>query len=176
VAAAVGEAVLVDHRVLLLPGGRQVTLLNGKADIDAVQVGPGWLVTGSLDTDARSLWLVTPDGTARHLVDGVQGEPVVGVGRRVAWRTATQLLTGHLTDTGTTAIDIVIDASTPIPATRTPATFWPVAVTSTAVVLGATATGGGIDSFDAWLPDNGSYVPAWDRFIQVAAVYGPAPV
>jgi hypothetical protein len=166
--ASSGLSLLIDHRTLILPNGRPVTLQNGDhAVVSAVQVPQGWLVTEAVTAGStQSLALVTPDGTVHPLLEGAQPPVVSADGRRFAWRTATRLFIGHLADDGS----LVVDPSTPLTGKGDP-----IALTDNAVVLGATATGGGIDSYDLWLPKNGNYVPSWDVITGVVAVYGPAP-
>jgi hypothetical protein len=162
-------ASIVDHTALRLPDGRSVSLPPTEtAMTGADQIREGWLVTGATAyANTSSLWLVTPDAALHRLTQGLLGVPVVSAdGLWLSWRTGTQLFSGHLIDSGA----LVVDASTPMPDKG-----FPIAVTSTAVVLGATATGGGIDSFDLWLPAKGHYVPSWDVITNVAAVYGPLP-
>jgi hypothetical protein len=48
-----------------------------------------------------------------------------------------------------------------------------VAIAGTAVLLGYSATGGGVDSFDVWQSTKGAYVESWDRTTHVAVAYGP---
>jgi hypothetical protein len=162
-------AFIVDHTALRLPDGRSVSLPPSETALTgADQVREGWLVTGATaDANTSSLWLVTPDAALHPLAQGLVGAPAVSVdGLWLSWRTATQLFSGHLIDSGA----LIVDSSTPMPDKG-----FPIAVTSTVVVLGATATGGGIDSFDLWLPAKGHYVASWDVITNVAAVYGPLP-
>jgi hypothetical protein len=167
--ASSSVSLVVDHHALLLPDGRSVTLPATESSmLGAVQLRRGWLVTGTTaGTTAQSLWLVTPDGVVHPLAQGLEGAPVVAAdGLRFTWRTGVRLFTGHLADGGS----LVVEASTPISGKGAP-----IALTDTAVVLGATATGGGIDSYDLWLPARGNYVPSWDVIAHVVAVYGALP-
>jgi hypothetical protein len=167
--APAGVAVIVDRHALRLPDGRSVTLPAADQSMSrAVQVRQGWLVTATVaDSSRLAWWLVTGDAAVRPLVQELTDAPVVSAdGLLLAWRDGTRLFTGHLTDGG----GLAVDASTPMPAKG-----GPIAVTGTAVVLGATATGGGIDSYDLWLPARGDYVPSWNVITNVAAVYGPLP-
>jgi hypothetical protein len=161
-----GVSLVVDQHMLLTPDGRTVALpASEDSMVGAVQVRQGWLVTGTTTgTDTRSWWLVTPDLQVRRLLQGLTDSPVVARDGHLAWRTATRLFTGHLSDDGT----VVTDRSTPMPAKGAP-----IALAGNAVVLGATATGGGIDSHDLWLPEHGDYVPTWTAMTHIASVYAP---
>jgi hypothetical protein len=72
---------------------------------------------------------------------------------------------GHLA-----GVTVTVDRSTPAPARGEP-----IAYTGTAVILGYSETGGGIDHHDVWLPSNGDYSPSWDKTSHVITVYQPAP-
>ncbi|HET8680439.1 MAG TPA: hypothetical protein VFM54_00980 [Micromonosporaceae bacterium] len=147
-------------------GGRTIPLtgIDGRV-YTAYQTGDGWLVVSERATSG-SLWLVTPDGARHRLLDSTDRPPAVSPdGRRVAWRDGDRLYVGHRT--GTT---LTVDRSTPAPARGAP-----IAYTGTAVVLGYSTTGGGIDQRDVWVPGNGDYSPTWDRAGHVTGVYQPAP-
>src|SRR5213075_1861029 len=100
-----------------------------------------------------SLWLVTPGGTLKPMVDKADGPVAIAAdGRRIAWRSTGRLYYGHV-DPSTKSI---VDASSPAPARGIP-----IAVGTTSVVLGYAETGGGIDHHDAWFPGLGAYTPTW---------------
>jgi hypothetical protein len=164
-----GVALLDRSELVLLPDTRTISLaqIPGGA-IGAYQTKTGWLVTGyGNGTDTMSLWLVLPDGSMHPLVDRADAPVAVSSdGSRLAWRTSGQIKLGRLNTDGT----VTVDRSTAAPARGAP-----LSLSDSAVVLGYTATGGGIDHYDVWLPDRGDYVPTWDKTTSVATVYGPTP-
>jgi hypothetical protein len=163
-----GISAIVDRKKLVLPDGTSYTL-------DGVPGGPvggyqtcdGWLVRGyGNGVDTLSLWLVSPTGALRPMVDKADAPVAVGPdGRRLAWRTGGRVYFGHI-DPNSKA---VVDRSTPAPERGAP-----IAVGADSVVLGYSETGGGIDHHDTWIPSLGEYEPTWDRSADVRAVYRPA--
>jgi hypothetical protein len=165
-----GVSVIVDRKKLVLPDGTAYPL-------DAIPGGPisgyqtcdGWLVRGyGNGVDTLSLWLVTPTGTLRPIVDKADAPVAVGSdGRRLAWRSAGKLYYGHVDPAG----KAVVDKSSPAPDRGAPIAAGPMGASS--VVLGYSETGGGVDHHDAWSPSLGDYVPTWDKSVDVRAVYSP---
>src|SRR5262245_8475224 len=163
-----GVSVIVDNEKLVLPDGTSYTL-------DKIPGGPttgyqtcdGWLVRGwGNGSDTMSLWLVSPTGSPRVMVDKAEAPVAVGAdGRRLAWRSGGRIYYGHV-DPGSKA---VVDKSTPAPTRGAP-----IAVGTDTVVLGYSETGGGIDRHDTWVPSLGDYRPTWDKAADVRAVYGQA--
>jgi hypothetical protein len=148
---------------LLTAGDETVSLAGIQGAVtQAYQVGPGWLALAFTPT-ARSLWLVDRSGPAQRLIaaDSIALAPD---GRRLAWRVDGRLHVGALV--GTTIVD---EKSTPAPTRGDP-----IAYTGSAVILGYSATGGGLDHFDAWLPGRGDYTPSWNSTTAVITVYQPA--
>ena len=157
---AVGLSALVENNsYLLTPRGELLWLSKMEAQPGrAYQTADGWLVnslaTGPADPTGK-LWLFRPDGSAHKLLDGVDGDGVVSSdGRRLAWLGGGKLNLGHLDDSGA----LVTDATSPAPERG-----YPLAIAGSAVLLGYTATGGGIDNFDVWVPQRGRYTAAWDK-------------
>jgi len=148
-------------RTLLTSTGRRIPLtgLDGAAFVADRVVG-GWLVP-----TAASLWLLTPDGSAHKLTQPVDGYALAPDRTHLAWRAGNRLYVGHLI--GTT---LRTEQST-----AAPARGYPIAYTGSAVVLGYTETGGGIDNHDVWIPARGDYAPSWNKTPSVVAVYQPAP-
>jgi hypothetical protein len=148
-------------RTLLTSTGRRISLtgLDGPAQ-GAVRVPGGWLVA-----TAASLWLITLDGTAHQLVQPVDGYALAPDRAHLAWRANNRLYVGHFN-----ATTLQVDQSTTAPARGVP-----IAYTGSAVVLGYTETGGGIDNHDVWVPARGDYSPSWNATPSVVAVYEPAP-
>ena len=168
---SVGLSALVENQTFLLtPHGELLPLskLDGQPG-RAYQTADGWLVNTFLNysgTDGAQLWLLRADGSAHRLLDGVGGDGVVSPdGRRLAWRAGNQLKVGHLDDTGA----VVTEATTQAPERGDPLLY-----TGSAVLLAYTATGGGLDNFDVWVPQQGRYTPAWDRAQAngIVGVYG----
>src|SRR5262249_55536915 len=93
------------------------------------------------------------DGSVHPLLDGLESVVVARDGKHLAWETATLLETGHIS-----GVWVYVDHSTPKPAEGVP-----IAVSDTAVVLGGTQTGGGIDRFAVWVPERGGYTASWDK-------------
>ena len=124
----------------------------------------GWLIV-TFGPGTNSLWLLTADGSAHRLLDQVDSLAVGPDGQRFAWLAGGRIHVGHLS-----AFAVTDDKSTPAPVRGAP-----IAYTGSAVILGYSETGGGIDHIDVWIPDNGDYVPSWDRTTHVVAVYQPAP-
>jgi len=154
-----------DGRVLSLGG------VSGRIE-NAYQAHDGWLLVatitpfGSDALDSRALWLLTPDGAVHVLIEHADGAPALAPGGlRLAWRQNDRLYIGHRTGSVLT-----VDQWTPAPARGEP-----IAYTGTAVVLGYSETGGGIDHHDVWLPSAGDYTAGWSRSTQVETVYRPAP-
>ncbi|HZN20346.1 MAG TPA: hypothetical protein VFB84_19465 [Micromonosporaceae bacterium] len=153
-------------RSLHTADGRMVSLAATGGGVDtAYRTAGGWLVVAYMPQARGSLWLVRPDGSADRLVDRADTKPAVAPDGGIAWRKGDRLYVGHLA--GAT---LVVDRSTPAPARGSP-----IAYTGTAVVLGYSETGGGIDRHDVWLPANGDYSPSWDTTGRVTTVYQPAP-
>jgi hypothetical protein len=152
-------------RNLRTADGRTVSLAGVDGAVEtAYGTADGWLVVTS-KAEASSLWLVKPDGSVHRLIDKSDREPAVSPdGRRFAWRSGDRMYVGHLTEA-----TVTVDRSTPAPQRGTP-----IAYTGTAVVLGYSETGGGIDHHDVWLPSKGDYSPSWERTTHVVAVYQPA--
>jgi hypothetical protein len=164
-----GLSALVDNRQqLLLPDGRLVSLagVEGGA-LQGYQTRDGWLLTGygSAAEDSAALWLFQSDGTGRRLVDRVSGIVVAPDGRRLAWRSNGKLVVAHIDAAGT----VVTDATTQAPQRGAPLAF-----AGGAVLLGYSATGGGIDNFDVWIPQRGGYTPSWQpaQVNGIAGVFG----
>jgi hypothetical protein len=163
-----GISVLVDRKQLVLPDGTPYT-------VDAVPGGPvsgyqtcdGWLVRGfGNGVDTLSLWLVSPTGALRPMVEKADAPVAVGPdGRRLAWRSGGKLYFGHVDPTS----KAIVDRSSPAPDRGAP-----IAVGADSVVLGYSETGGGIDHHDVWFPGLGDYKPTWDKSADVRAVYAPA--
>jgi hypothetical protein len=156
---------LPNGNALLLPDGTQVNL--SQVEVSKVyRTADGWVGIGFIEQlDQGSLWLVSPDHKLHILVPASQGPVVLSAdGRQFAWMAGNQLKTGHLS--GTT---LKVDRTTAAPARGRV-----LAIVGSVVALGATQTGGGIDSFDVWPSERGPYAPAWDQN-PVVAIYGPAP-
>jgi hypothetical protein len=134
--------------------------VGGSVDT-AYQVPGGWLVSDRLG----DVWLLRADGEAYALLHGVDGYAVAPDGAGIAWRVGDRLYVGDLSGTS-----LLEDRSTPAPPRGVP-----IAYTGTAVILGYSTTGGGIDQHDVWVPANGDYSPSWDATQLVTAVYQPAP-
>jgi hypothetical protein len=150
---------------LLTAGGRAVSLSDVNGSVDAAySVTEGWLVEAVTTANGRALWLVTSTGSATRLLDKLDGLAIAPDGHKIAWRSGDRIRVGRLS--GTT---LSTDGSTPAPQRG-----WPIAYTGTDVVLGYSATGGGIDHFDTWAPGRGNYVASWDKTTHVIAVYPPA--
>lgn len=169
---SVGLSALVESQTFLLtPQGKLLSLsmLPGPPT-GAYQTADGWLLnTNFTGTDGGQLWLLRPDGSAQRLLDGVGGYGVVTPdGRRLAWRAGDKLNVGHLDSTGA----VITDATTQAPERGDPLIY-----TGSAVLLGYTATGGGIDNFDVWTPQQGRYTPSWDRAQSggIVGVWGATP-
>ncbi len=164
-------AALVNRLELIMSNGRAVDLTGVPGGANgAQQVPAGYLIDGygAPVAGSASLWFATPDGSLRELLSGLMTAPAVSAdGHRLAWRAGNQLTVGHLTGAGA----LVVDGSSTI------ATEYgqPIAVSDTAVVLGYTMTGGGIDRYDVWVPARGGYVPTWDATTGIAAMFGTAP-
>jgi hypothetical protein len=131
----------------------------------AYQVGPGWLAMAFTPTAQYSLWLVNRSGPAQVLIAAADSIAVDPTGRQFAWRVHNRLHVGALL--GTMFVD---QRSTPAPVRGDP-----IGYTGSAVILGYSATGGGLDHFDAWLPALGDYIPSWNQTTAVITVYQPAP-
>jgi hypothetical protein len=167
---AIGMSALVqDQTNLLTQDGRLISLsaLEGQPG-RGYQIAGGWLVSTSIgfSAGAGELWLLRPDGSARRLLDQLDADIVVSPdGRRLAWRSAGKLVVGHLDGTGT----VVTDASTPAPERGDPLAF-----AGSAVLIGYSATGGGTDNFDVWVPQQGRYTPSWDQAQAngIGSIYG----
>ena len=166
--APLGVSVIVDIKKLVLPDGTAYPLdkVPGGAT-DGYQTCDGWLVRGfGNGSDTMSLWLVSPTGTLRSMVDKAEAPVAVAAdGRRLAWRSGGKIYYGHV-DPGSNA---VVDKSTPAPTRGAP-----IAVGTDTVVLGYSETGGGIDHHDTWIPSLGEYKPTWEKTADVRAVYGQA--
>jgi len=156
---SIGMSALVqDQTNLLTQDGRLLSLssLEGQPG-RGYQIAGGWLVSTFIGVSAGAgeLWLLRPDGSALRLLDQLDADIVVSPdGRRLAWRSAGKLVVGHLDGTGT----VVSDASTPAPERGDPLAF-----AGSAVLIGYSSTGGGIDNFDVWVPQQGRYTPSWDQ-------------
>jgi WD40-like Beta Propeller Repeat len=168
---AIGMSALVQGQTYLLaPDGRTLSLsgLEGQPG-RTYQIAGGWLVNTNLNfsgTDGSQLWLLRPDGSVLRLLDHLDGYGAVSPdGRSLAWRSGGNLVVGHFDGTGT----VVPDATTPAPERGDPLLY-----TGSAVLIGYSATGGGIDNFDVWVPQQGRYTPSWDRAqaAGVTAVFG----
>jgi hypothetical protein len=162
-----GVSVLADRKTLVLPDGVAYTLdaIPG-GPISGYQTRDGWLVRGyGNGIDTLSLWLVTPAGAARPMLDKADAPVAIAPdGRRIAWRSGGKLYYGHI-DPATKAI---VDKTSPAPERGAP-----IAVGTDSVVLGYSETGGGIDHHDVWFPGLGDYKPTWEKSAHVRAVYAP---
>jgi hypothetical protein len=165
---AIGMSALVQGQTsLLTQDGRRLSLsgLEGQP-ARGYQIAGGWLVNTVVDfpgTGGTQLWLVRPDGSVLRLLDHLDGDGVISPdGRKLAWRSAGSLVVGHLDGTGA----VVRDATTPAPERGGPLVY-----AGSAVLIGYSATGGGIDNFDVWVPQQGRYTPSWDR-AQAGGVVG----
>jgi hypothetical protein len=163
-----GLSALVGGDSLLLPDGRLVPLTASGDARAAYQVHDGYLViaAGDATVDSESLWLYHADGYGQRLVDHVSGLLVAPDGRRLAWRSGPELTVAHLDDSD----NIVTDAQTQTDR------GYPLVFVGSTLVLGYSETGGGIDHIDVWIPQQGPYVPTWDRVQAegVINVFGPA--
>src|SRR5262252_2729820 len=75
-----GVSVMVDNQKLVLPDGTSYTLdtIPG-GPTDGYQTCDGWLVHGwGNGTDTMSLWLVSPTGSPRVMVDKAEAPVAVG--------------------------------------------------------------------------------------------------
>ena len=164
-----GVSLIVDRKGLLLPDGKTIALDKvGGGAIDGFQTRDGWLVRGyGNGRDTMSLWLVSPDGTLRTIVDKAEAPVAVAPdGRHLAWRSGGKLYTGTVDPkTG-----LVAGVSSPAPERGAP-----LLLTGDSVILGYSSTGGGLDNHDVWFPSRGDYKPTWDKTVHVRAVYAPAP-
>ncbi|MFG2038819.1 hypothetical protein [Dactylosporangium sp. NPDC048998] len=160
---------LLERSTIVLPDGRTISLGGVGGDVlSAYQTMDGFLVNVSNpDGATTSLWLVKPDGTTRRLVER-SDEPVAvaGDGRHFAWRFNDRLQIASMNG------DATVTAG---PSTPAPAQGLPLAIADTAVLLGYSQTGGGLDTFDVWLSAKGAYSASWDKTTHVVAVYGPSP-
>jgi hypothetical protein len=153
--------VLPDPTDLVTADGRTIPLTDLDGPVgQAHRVVDGWLIT-----TPTSLWLVSADATKHKLLQPLDGLAVAPDRVHLAWRASDRLYIGHLNGTTLTP-----DQSTPAPARGAP-----IAYTGSAVVLGYSLTGGGIDHHDVWVPARGNYSPSWDKTQDVVAVYQPAP-
>ncbi len=150
----------------LLPAdGPDVSLRDVTGSIEAAYaITEGWLLEAVTTDSARALWLVTTAGATTRLLDKVEGLAVAPDGHRMAWRSDGRIRVGRLS--GAT---LSTDTSTPAPQRGAP-----IAYNGTDVVLGYSATGGGVDHFDTWAPSRGNYLPSWSQTSHVIAVYPPA--
>jgi len=161
-----GVSVIVNAKSLVRPDGTTYTLDSVPGGpTDGYQTCDGWLVRGyGNGVDTLSLWLVSPTGALRRMVDKAEAPVAVGAdGRRLAWRSSGKIYYGHVDP----ANKAVVDKST-----TAPARGFPIAVGTDSVVLGYSATGGGVDQYDTWIPSLGDYKPTWDKTTHVRAVYG----
>jgi hypothetical protein len=150
-------------QAMLTASGRTISFSGIGVPVDtAYRVPSGWLLGNQL---AGIVYLMRDDGTASALLTGVDAYAVAPDGQRIAWRADNRLHVGHLD--GTTLVE---DRSTPAPPRGDPIAF-----TGTAVVLGYSETGGGIDHHDVWIPANGDYSASWNANPLLVAVYQPAP-
>jgi hypothetical protein len=154
---------------LVLPNPRDLVTADGRTipltDLDGPVAQANKVVDGWLITTPTSLWLVSADATMHKLLQPLDGLAVAPDRVHLAWRANNRLHVGHLN--GTT---LAPDQSSPAPARG-----FPIAYTGSAVVLGFSMTGGGIDHHDVWVPARGDYSPSWDKTQDVVAVYQPAP-
>jgi hypothetical protein len=162
-----GVAVIVDRTKLVLPDGTTYPLdaVPGGA-VSGAQTRDGWLVRGfGNGIDTLSLWLISPTGAPRQMVDKADGPVAIAPdGRRIAWRSGGRLYYGHVDP----ASKAIVDTSSPAPERGTPQ-----AVGKDSVVLGYSETGGGIDHHDVWFPSLGDYKPTWEKSAHVRAVFAP---
>jgi hypothetical protein len=162
-----GVSVLVDRKTLVLPDGTAypVDMVPGGA-LDGYQTPDGWLIRGfGNGIDTLSLWLVSPTGSARVMVERAEGPVAVAPdGRHLGWRSDGKLYYGHVDPAG----KAVVDKSSPAPERG-----FPVVVGTDSLVLGYSETGGGLDHHDVWFPGLGDYKPTWDKSADVRAVYSP---
>lgn len=164
-----GVAVIADRDRLVLPDGRALPLTSvAGGAVGGYQTCDGWLVHGRGDGPGPySLWLVHVDGSLTEVVTAADAPVAVAPdGRHLAWRWEGQLLAGRVHPSQPAIID-----------TRSPAPDrgHPISMTESVVILGYSATGGGIDHHDVWTPVQGDYVPTWDAAEHVRVLYGPAP-
>jgi hypothetical protein len=163
----VGVSALIGNN-LLLPDGRLLSVAQvaetGGAHA-AYQTRDGWLVEGynygSTDPDPASLWLFQASGASRRLVDHASGVVVAPDGRRLAWRTGNTLVVAHLD----AADNVVHDATTQVDR------GYPQMFAGSALIIGYTATGGGIDNWDVWVPQRGRYTPSWSQVAANGVLY-----
>jgi hypothetical protein len=166
--AIAGVSIIVDRTTLMLPDGRTISLdkIEG-GGISGYQTRDGWLIQGyGNGNDTLSLWLVRTDGTLLKLVEKAEAPVAVADdGRRIAWRSAGRLNVGHIDPNSGVKVDN---------SSAAPARGHPLALTGDSVVLGYSATGGGVNQHDVWFPALGEYKPTWEKSAHVFAVYGPA--
>jgi hypothetical protein len=160
-----GVAVVAERDRLVLADGRAfpLTAANGGA-WGGYQTCDGWLIDGMGPAGApRSLWLLGLDGSLKQIVDKSEADVAVAPdGRHISWRWQDTLYFGRVDPAGGVHVDVRSPA---------PAQGHPITMTETAVVLGYTTTGGGIDHHDVWFPSRGNYVPTWTT--DILAVFGP---
>lgn len=169
------SAIVENLTYLLAPDGKLVSLskIGGSPGV-TYQLSGGWLVNAAVNgalADGHQLWLLRPDGSARLLLDnvgGADGAVFSPDGRKVAWLGGGKLNMGHLDGTDT----VVTEATT-----QAPERGYPLAVAGSAVLLGYSQTGGGLDNFDVWVPQQGRYTPAWNRAQAngIVGVFGATP-
>jgi hypothetical protein len=166
----VGLSALIDNgQQLLVPDGKLVSLSQlGGVAMSGYQTSDGWLVNvpPAGPTDSGSLWLVQANGTVQRLIDHADSIVVAPDGRRFAWHSGGNLVVGHLGSTGA----VVTDATTAAPQRGGPLAF-----TGSAVLLGYSATGGGLDHLDVWVPQHGQYTPHWNQTVGIVGVFGATP-
>ncbi len=164
-----GVSVIADRKTLLLPDGKAISLakIEGGA-MSGYQTRDGWLVRGfGNGIDTLSLWLVKLDGSVLLVVEKAEAPVAVAAdGRRIGWRAGGKLYVGQVNPSGAVTVDKT---------SKAPDRGHPISLTATAVALGYSETGGGIDHHDLWYPDLGEYKPTWEKGAHVRAVFGPAP-
>jgi hypothetical protein len=162
-----GLGAVIDQRSLLLPDGRLLPIAPFGDDVvvNAYQIGSGWLVErfGDGTPDSGTLWLYHADGSAVRLIDHETGVLVSPDGTRLAWRVGHTVTVAHLD----AADNLVRDGSTTVD------NGYPLMFAGSALVLGYSATGGGTDHWDVWVPQHGRFVPDWNaaQAAGVSAVY-----
>lgn len=164
-----GVAIIADADRLVLADGRAFPLtgMAGEA-IGGYQTCDGWLVhVAGPGRRTYALWLARTDGSLTTIVAAADAPVAVAPdGRHIAWRWEGELLAGRVNPAGGAVVDVTSPA---------PERGHPITMSSSVVVLGYSATGGGIDHHDFWSPERGDYVPTWDAAAHVRLIYGPAP-
>jgi hypothetical protein len=155
-----GEIHIENRRLLALQGK-----MHGMTVSRAYRVSDGYLLVAMAhDPFNTQLLLVDQEGRPKAVVDKADSIAVSATGAQVAWRYADKMYVADRKTGGNLRVTHTVKA---------PATGAPIDFVGTDVLLGRTATGGGLDSFDVWHPDHNGYTETWST--DIAFVYGAQP-